>query len=53
MFIFKAVLEGLILDETFKPLAQFFEYVAELQLTNEMTNLSLIETEFQVSNRFR
>jgi hypothetical protein len=52
-FIFRSVLEGLILDETFKPLAKFTEFVSELQLINEMTGESVIETEFQVGHLLR
>lgn len=51
-FIFKALLEGLILGETAKPLDQFSDHMAQLNSINSMTNESNFETEFQVEVLF-
>ena len=47
-FIFKAVLEGLILGETTVSYAAFMQRVSQLDELNEMTAKSRIETEFEV-----
>ena len=47
-FIFKAVLEGLILGETTVSYGAFMQRVSQLDELNEMTAKSRIETEFEV-----
>jgi len=47
-FIFKAVLEGLVLGETTLSLAEFTERISQLAAFNEISGKSRIETEFQV-----
>ena len=52
-FIFKAVLEGLILGQTTLSFAAFMQRVSQRDEFNEMTGKSRILTEFEVFHQFR